>query len=65
MPPFFIFQGSVHMENWYRDQPDLSFNFFIATSSTGWNNEVSAYQGILGAMNSLLLGPRLSVASIF
>ena len=41
MPPFFIFQGSVHMENWYRDQPDLPSNFIIATSSTGWNNEVS------------------------
>ena len=31
MPPFFIFQASVHMENWYRDQPDLPGNFIIAT----------------------------------
>ena len=42
MPPFILFQGSYHLENWYREQPDLPGNFIIATSSTGWNNEVSA-----------------------
>ena len=42
MPPFFLFQGSYHLENWYRDQPDLPGNYIIATSSTGWNNEVCA-----------------------
>lgn len=35
MPPFFLFQGSYHLENWYRDQPNLPGNYIIATSSTG------------------------------
>ena len=39
--PFIIFQGKKHMENWYRDQPDLPDDYSIATSSTGWNNAVS------------------------
>jgi hypothetical protein len=32
------------LENWYREQPDLPDNYIIATSATGWNNEVRAYQ---------------------
>ena len=42
MPPFFLFQGSFHLENWYRGQPDLPSDYIVATSSTGWNNEVCA-----------------------
>jgi DDE superfamily endonuclease. len=47
MPPFILFQGSYHLENWYRQQPDLPDNYVIATSSTGWNNEVSAYKAYI------------------
>ena len=42
MPPFFLFRGACHLENWYREQPDLPGSYIIATSSTGWNNEVRA-----------------------
>jgi hypothetical protein len=42
MPPMILFAGTVHLENWYRDQPDLPDDYVIATSPTGWNNEVSA-----------------------
>ena len=43
MPPMILFAGTVHLENWYRDQTDLPDDYVIATSPTGWNNEVSAY----------------------
>jgi hypothetical protein len=43
MPPMILFAGTVHLEDWYRDQPDLPDDYVIATSPTGWNNEVSAY----------------------
>ena len=42
MPPFFLFRGAYHLENWYREQPDLPGSYIIATSFTGWNNEVRA-----------------------
>jgi hypothetical protein len=42
MPPMILFAGTVHLENWYRDQTDLPDDYVIATSPTGWNNEVSA-----------------------
>jgi DDE superfamily endonuclease. len=42
MPPMILFAGTVHLENWYRDQIDLPDDYVIATSPTGWNNEVSA-----------------------
>jgi hypothetical protein len=38
-----LFAGTVHLENWYRDQTDLPDDYVIATSPTGWNNEVSNY----------------------
>jgi hypothetical protein len=41
MPPMILFAGAVHLENWYRDQPDLPDDYIIGTSPTGWNNEVS------------------------
>jgi Tc5 transposase DNA-binding domain len=43
MPPMILFAGTVHLEDWYRDQPDLPDDYIIGTSPTGWNNEVSAY----------------------
>ena len=43
MPPMILFAGTVHLENWYRDQADLPDDYVIAKSPTGWNNEVSAY----------------------
>jgi hypothetical protein len=42
MPPMILFAGSVHLENWYRNQPDLPDDYILGTSETGWNNEVSA-----------------------
>jgi hypothetical protein len=42
MPPMILFAGTVHLEDWYRDQLDLPDDYVIATSPTGWNNEVSA-----------------------
>ncbi|KAJ5195497.1 uncharacterized protein N7498_008935 [Penicillium cinerascens] len=44
MPPMILFAGTVHLENWYRDRIDLPDDYAIATSPTGWNNEVRAYQ---------------------
>jgi len=43
MPPMIIFAGTVHLESWFRDQPDLPDDYIIATTDSGWNNEVSAY----------------------
>ena len=41
MPPMILFAGTVHLENWYRDQSDLPDDYIIGTSPSGWNNEVS------------------------
>ena len=38
-----LFAGTVHLEDWYRDQPDLLDDYIIGTSPIGWNNEVSIY----------------------
>jgi hypothetical protein len=38
-----LFAGLVHLENWYRDQPDLPEDYVVANSPTGWNNEISTY----------------------
>jgi hypothetical protein len=65
MPPFILFQGSYHLENWYREQPDLPDNYIIATSSTGWNNEVSTDKAYTLEMYLLSLGARISMAPTF
>ena len=41
MPPMILLAGSVHLEDWYCNQPNLPGNYSIGTSPTGWNNEVS------------------------
>ena len=68
MPPFILFQGSYHLENWYREQPDLPDNYIVATSSTGWNNEVRVVRvdkAYTSEIYLLLLGARTSMAPRF
>jgi hypothetical protein len=38
IPPFIIIEGKVHLETWYRDNPDLPPNWKIAISENGWTN---------------------------
>jgi hypothetical protein len=39
LPPFIILEGKVHLEAWYRGNPDLPAGWAIALSDNGWTND--------------------------
>jgi hypothetical protein len=39
LPPFIVLEGKVHLESWYRQNPNLPSDWTIAVSDNGWTTD--------------------------